>query len=291
MINSCPIELKPGFAMSPTRHPPADPARIRLFTDQPLEAGLPVTFETDQAHYLSRVMRRGPGDTICLFNGRDGEWLATLDELARGAARARVVEQSAPQRDGPDLWLLFSPIKFGKIDFLAAKATELGAAALGAVITGHTRVARVNEARLRANAVEAAEQTGRVSVPEILPTRRLRTVLDDWPRERRLLLCDETGGAPIAEALGAARESGLASAPWAVLIGPEGGFTADELDELRARDRVLRVSLGPRLLRADTAALAALACWQAVLGDWRTVSGRSPSHLPGRTIRAKGGAG
>ena len=259
--------------MTVDRKPPADPARIRLFTSQPLASGESVALDGAQAHYLGRVMRRNPGDAVRLFNGRDGEWRASIAELARNRATVRCEEPLAAQEAEPDLWLLFAPIKFGRIDFLAAKATELGVAALGAVMTEHTRVARVNEDRLRANAIEAAEQTGRLSVPEVLTTRPLEAVLAEWPAERRLMLCDETGGAPVAEALCAARENsagpgGVEAGPWAVLIGPEGGFSGAELAALGERPEVLRVSLGPRLLRAATAALAALACWQAVLGDW-----------------------
>jgi 16S rRNA (uracil1498-N3)-methyltransferase len=254
--------------MTVERRPPADPGRIRLFTAQPLAVGESVALDGAQAHYLGRVMRKSPGDAVRLFNGHDGEWRAAITELVRNRATLRCEECLAPQKAEPDLWLLFAPIKFGRIDFLAAKATELGVAALGAVMTEHTRIARVNEDRLRANAIEAAEQTGRLSVPEVLATRTLEAVLADWPPDRRLLLCDETGGAPIVTALSAVAENSPRAEPWAVLIGPEGGFSGKELAALGARPEVLRVSLGPRLLRADTAALAALACWQAVIGDW-----------------------
>jgi 16S rRNA (uracil1498-N3)-methyltransferase len=254
--------------MTVERKPPADPGRIRLFTPQPLAAGESVALDGAQAHYLGRVMRKHPGDAVRLFNGHDGEWRAVIAEFARNRASLRCEEPLAPQTTEPDLWLLFAPIKFGRIDFLAAKATELGVAALGAVMTEHTRVARVNEDRLRANAIEAAEQTGRLSVPEILATRSFDAVFADWAPKRRLMVCDETGSAPIVEALRTVRESGVKVGPWAVLIGPEGGFSSTELGALHERPEVLRVSLGPRLLRADTAALAALACWQAVLGDW-----------------------
>jgi 16S rRNA (uracil1498-N3)-methyltransferase len=258
--------------MTLDRKPSADPARIRLYTPQSLGSGESVALDAGQAHYLKRVMRKARGDGLRLFNGRDGEWRAVVAELARNRASVRCEECLTPQRAEPDLWLLFAPIKFGRIDFLAAKATELGVSALGAVMTEHTQAARVNENRLRANAIKAAEQTGRLSVPEVLATRPLNAVLANWTPRRRLMVCDETGGAPIAEALGAAAvvggAGGGASGPWAVLIGPEGGFSGAELAALRGHTGVLRVSLGPRLLRADTAALAALACWQAMLGDW-----------------------
>ena len=257
-----------GPRMTADRKPPANPTRVRLFTPQPLMAGERVALDTGQAHYLGQVMRKSPGDAVRLFNGHDGEWHAVIVDLARNRACVACNECLAPQRTEPDLWLLFAPIKFGRIDFLAAKATELGVAALGAVMTQHTRVTRVNEDRLRANAIEAAEQTGRLSVPDVLATRPLDAVLAGWMPSRQLLLCDETGGAPIVEALNTARASGARAAPWAVRIGPEGGFSSTELSGLRERPEVLRVSLGPRLLRADTAALAALACWQAILGDW-----------------------
>ena len=287
--------------MSIERKPSADPGRIRLFTPQPLAAGGSVALDAAQAHYLGRVMRKTPGDAVRLFNGRDGEWRGVITELARNRIRVACEECLAPQGVEPDLWLLFAPIKFGRIDFLAAKATELGVAALGAVMTEHTRVKRVNEDRLRANAIEAAEQTGRLSVPEVLATRTLEAVLADWPPGRRLMVCDETGGAPIAAALSAARENsapagGAGAGPWAVLIGPEGGFLR------RRAGRARRAPRGaPGLARAQVVARRyGGACRGGLLAGGfrrlarcrRRIARRAvPRHavrLPGGPIRANG---
>ncbi len=238
---------------------------IRLFVEQALAPGAAVGLAPAQAHYLRSVMRLAAGAPLLLFNGRDGEWLARLEGLGKGWASCAVERQTRPQAPEADLWLVFAPIKRARIDFIAQKATELGVAALWPVFTRRTAMTRVNAERLRANAVEAAEQSARLTVPEIIAPASLEAALGRWPAERRILLCDESGaGAPIAEALAAA-----VPGPWAVLIGPEGGFEPAELDGLRKRPIVTAVGLGPRLLRADTAALAALACWQALAGDWR----------------------
>ena len=241
---------------------------IRLYVDQNLAAGQGVAVSAPQAHYLGHVMRLKPGAEVALFNGRDGEWSARLATIGRGAATLAPERQTQPQSAGPDLWLLFAPIKRAPVDFVAAKATELGVSALRPVITRNTVVSRVNLERLRANAIEAAEQTGRLDIPEVFAPVALDARLADWPAGRRILMCDESGTAPpIAAALAAF--AGAKPGPWAVLIGPEGGFSAAELDALAKTPFVTRVGLGPRLLRADTAALAALSCWQATIGDWR----------------------
>lgn len=243
--------------------------RARLHVEAPLAAGLPVTLGGEQAHYLRNVLRLEPGAAIALFNGRDGEWAARVAALGKRGGELAVERRLRPQRAEPDLWLAFAPIKRARIDFLAEKATELGASALLPVITRHTAMTRVNVDRLRAHALEAAEQTERLSVPEVREPQPLDRLLADWPAGRRLLICDETGGGPpIAAALSALDDTARA-APWAILIGPEGGFALSELDALRKLPFVTAVGLGPRILRADTAAVAALACWQALLGDWR----------------------
>ena len=241
--------------------------RARLFVNDPLAAGVSIGLKPAQAHYLRHVLRLKAGDGIALFNGSDGEWSAAIAGFGKGWASVDVLDALGPQVVEPDLWLLFAPIKHGRIDYLAQKATELGVSVLQPVITARTNVARVNTERLKANAVEAAQQTGRVSVPEVRPTVSLEAVLENWPADRRLMFCDESGsGRPVAEMLSS--EGAPANVPWAVLIGPEGGFAAGELDALGKLPFVRPVSLGPRLLRADTAAVAALACWQAALGDW-----------------------
>jgi len=241
----------------------------RLFVEADLASGIEAPLSEAQAHYLRHVMRRADGAPLLLFNGRDGEWRATLALRGKKAAVAAVGERTREQAAEPDLWLCFAPIKRARIDAIAEKATELGVALLQPVLTQHTAVERVNVERLRANAIEAAEQTERLTVPEVRQPVELAKLLADWPADRRLLMADETGGGPpIAEALSALDEQARA-APWAILIGPEGGFAAAELAAVRRMKNVTAVGLGPRILRADTAALAALACWQALVGDWR----------------------
>ena len=237
----------------------------RLFVAPDLAAGLSVELDEGQAHYLRSVLRLVPGDPVALFNGRDGEWLGTIAGIGKGWCTVALAERRRKQAAEPDLWLVFAPIKRARIDYLAEKATELGVSALCPVFTDRTIVERINLERLRANAVEAAEQTDRLTVPELRQPQALAQLLADWPAFRRLLLCDESGTSPpIAEAL-----QGMEPGPWAVLVGPEGGFTDRELDALRKLPFVCGVGLGPRLLRADTAALAALAAFQALAGDWR----------------------
>ncbi|MBS0527394.1 MAG: 16S rRNA (uracil(1498)-N(3))-methyltransferase [Proteobacteria bacterium] len=249
----------------------------RLFTEADLSAGTEAELTEAQAHYLRHVMRRPDGSPLLLFNGRDGEWAAELALRGKKAAAARVSERTRPQVVEPDLWLCFAPIKRARIDYVAEKATELGVTVLQPVLTQHTAVERVNVGRLRANAVEAAEQTERLSVPEVRTPVDLMRLLGEWPAGRRLLMCDETGGGPpIAGAL-AGLDDAARAAPWAIVIGPEGGFASAELTALRRMKDVTAVGLGPRILRADTAALAALACWQALVGDWRQPTPRLSS--------------
>ncbi len=257
----------------------------RLFVEADLSAGGEVALDEAQVHYLRHVMRRADGDPLVLFNGRDGEWRAGFEGRGKKAAVARVTERTREQVAEPDVWLCFAPLKRARIDYVAEKATELGAAVLQPILTRHTIVERVNLERLRANAVEAAEQTERLSVPEIRPALDLAHLLASWPAGRRLLLCDETGGGPpIAEAL-AGLDAAARAAPWAIVIGPEGGFEATELAALRRISGAMAVGLGPRILRADTAALAALACWQALVGDWQRPTPRlAADYLTSRAV-------
>jgi 16S rRNA (uracil1498-N3)-methyltransferase len=256
----------------------------RLFVESDLSAGGEAALDEAQVHYLRNVMRRPDGASLLVFNGRDGEWRATLEGQGKKAAVARVGEQARKQAAEPDVWLCFAPVKRARIDYIAEKATELGVAVLQPVLTQHTNVERVNVERLRANSVEAAEQTERLTVPEVRAPVDLARLLAGWPPERRLLMCDETGaGPPIAEVLSNLDASARA-APWAIVIGPEGGFAASELAALRRIKDVAAVGLGPRILRADTAALAALACWQALIGDWRQPTPRLAADY--RTSRA-----
>ncbi|MCH7554594.1 MAG: 16S rRNA (uracil(1498)-N(3))-methyltransferase [Proteobacteria bacterium] len=238
---------------------------LRLFVDCPLSPGVAVALAPAQAHYLGTVMRRGPGDGLLLFNGRDGEWRAEISDLKRRSRASVVVtEQTRGQAAEPDLWLLFAPVKRTPLDLIARCATELGVSALMPVITQFTVAKRLNIDRVRSIAMEAAEQCGRLTLPECAAPVTLDQRLVHWPSERRLLLCDESGGgAPVSEALGYA-----ASGPWAVAIGPEGGFGSEEIDAMAAMEQTVRVSFGARILRAETAAVAALACWQALVGDW-----------------------
>jgi len=240
----------------------------RLFVAADLAAGAEAPLSAAQAHYLRHVLRRDTGAPLLLFNGRDGEWRATLTLSGKKAASAAVGERTREQAAEPDLWLCFAPIKRARIDYVAEKATELGVAVLQPVLTRHTAVERVNIERLRANAVEAAEQTERLTVPEVREPVELMKLVADWPAGRRLLMCDETGGGPPIGGVLGALDAAARKAPWAIVIGPEGGFAGDELGALRRINNVTAVGLGPRILRADTAALAALACWQALVGDW-----------------------
>jgi 16S rRNA (uracil1498-N3)-methyltransferase len=239
-------------------------AKVRLFVEAPLAAGAEVALDRDQSHYLFDVMRLGAGAAVALFNGVDGEWRAAVAEAGR-RGRLRVAARIAAQRSAPDVWLVFAPVKKARTDFIVEKATELGAAALKPVFTRFTNAERLRPDRLRRIAVEAAEQCGETHVPEIAEPVRLDRLIADWPPDRRLMFCDERREAPPADGALAAAGRG----PWAVLIGPEGGFAEEEAARLRALPFVVPVALGPRVLRADTAAVAALALWQSALGDWR----------------------
>jgi 16S rRNA (uracil1498-N3)-methyltransferase len=243
----------------------ADKISIRLFVPAPLASGAAVDLGQEQAHYLKNVMRLSEGDAVALFNGSDGEFRARIDSFGKRAASLIVEEQTRAQTPEPDLWLVFAPIKRARIDYLVEKATELGASALVPVITRHTHVERLNLDRLRAHAIEAAEQSERLTVPRIEEPRALDDVIAGWDAARRIMLCDESGTASPAAAVLA----GQSAASWAVLIGPEGGFAETELDALRKLPFVSAVSLGPRILRADTAALAGLAVLQALRGEAR----------------------
>lgn len=237
-------------------------SRIRLHVDHPLAQGQSLPLTEAQAHYLFGVMRLGPGDDILVFNGREGEFLARVTRAAKRGGELEVEEETRPLQIPPDLWLLFAPIKKARTDFIVEKATELGAARICPVQTDFTNAERIRQDRLQAHAIEAAEQCGGTFVPVVEELRPLSRWLSGWDAERRILWADES-------LVGAAAAlSGAMPGPWAILIGPEGGFSPVERDRLRALPFVLPVSLGPRILRADTAAVAALTLWQAALGDW-----------------------
>lgn len=237
-------------------------AKIRLYVDQALAAGQPVAMGADQANYLFNVMRLARDDAVLLFNGRDGEWRAVVEQAGKRAGVLRCEAQTAPLRLPPDLWLIFAPIKKARTDFIVEKAVELGAARVIPVQTRHTNSERIRQDRLQAHAMEAAEQCGATFVPEVTDLQHLDRILAQWPADRRLLWCDE---ARKGESLSLVGKRGEA---WAILIGPEGGFSAEEQKRLRALPQVVPLALGPRILRADTAAVAALTLWQAALGDW-----------------------
>ena len=250
-------------------------ARIRLFVDAPLAAGASLDVAPAQTHYLRRVMRLGADDTVALFNGTDGEWQARIVPAGRAGCRLDVAARLRPQASGPDLVLAFAPVRHLRLDYLAEKATELGVAALAPVITRRTVPARVNVARMRANAVEAAEQCGRLTVPEILEPAPLAEFLDRIEGRRSLFWADEGGSGEAALAAFAAAGPG----PAALLVGPEGGFDDDERARLAAPAGAAAFDLGPRILRAETAALAALVLWQAACGDWRAgAEGATRAH-------------
>ncbi len=247
--------------------------KTRLYVEASLHEGARFEADKDQAHYLLHVLRLKPGARVLLFNGRDGEWAAELAELSKRACAFHVVGQTRPHQLLPDVWLLFAPVKRARLDFIAQKATEMGACVIRPVLTRRTIVSRVNDERLEANVVEAAEQCGLVALPQVGEAVALDKLLDRWSEEapgRRILFCDEgaePGGA--LDALTALAQAGARETPWAVLIGPEGGFAPEERARLKAMPGTLALSLGPRILRADTAAIAALSAFQLVLGDWR----------------------
>ena len=237
-------------------------AKIRLYVDHPLGAGQSVPLTRDQAHYLFGVMRLGVGAAVLLFNGRDGEWLATVADAAKRRGVLSVTEQTRDLQMPPDLWLCFAPIKKARTDFIVEKATEMGAARILPVQTEFTNAERIRQDRLQAHAIEAAEQCGGTFVPDVAPLQRLDRLLSDWPDGRQLMFCDE-------EEVGAGKTLAAAGpGPWAILIGPEGGFSEAERARLAALPFAHVVSLGPRILRADTAAVAAMTLWQTTLGDW-----------------------
>ena len=236
----------------------------RLFLDAALAADCSVVCTPEQFNYLVNVLRMKAGAELLVFNGRDGEWRARLEPTGKKAARLDLLVQTRHQTAGPDLDYLFAPLKHARLDYMVQKATEMGASRLRPVLTRHTVAERVNLDRMRANVIEAAEQCGILRVPEVLEPQKLAIVLEQWEPSRTLIFCDENAdGANPFTALADVSRSAVA-----VLIGPEGGFSNDERAAIKAKPFVRSISLGPRILRADTAAVAALALVNAVLGDW-----------------------
>jgi 16S rRNA (uracil1498-N3)-methyltransferase len=240
----------------------------RLFVTDDLHAGGTVAADERAHHYLRNVMRRSVGDAVMLFNGRDGEFEAEIAAIDKRGAALSTKRQRRVQDSGPDVWLCFAPLKKDATDFLIEKGTELGVAAFQPVITRRTTASRLNHERLAANAIEAAEQCERLTVPEIKPAVAFDALLATWDRDRQMILCAEAGlASPIADTFNTLTPRVSLTNRWAIFCGPEGGFDVSELDRLRKLDFVTPVGLGPRILRADTAALTALAVFQSILGD------------------------
>lgn len=239
-------------------------SKIRLFVDSPTAEGQSILLDRDQANYLFNVMRLNIGDFISVFNGKDGEWLSEVIQASKRKGILIVKKQSMPQLNPPDLWLLFAPIKKARTDFIVEKATEMGVSRICPVTTDFTNSDRIKQSRLQSHSIEAAEQCGGTYVPpvdEILP---LKSIINDWPKDRCLIFCNENKVGETVERLKISK-----SKKWAILIGPEGGFSDAEGKYLKSLEFVTSISLGPRILRADTAVVAALAIWQMQMGDWK----------------------
>jgi 16S rRNA (uracil1498-N3)-methyltransferase len=237
-------------------------AKTRLFIDDELKVAAVLLIDQNQGHHLVNVLRLKLTDYITIFNGRSGEWLAEITKVGKGKAMVTVREQIAEQTSGSDLWYIFAPLKKARIDYMMQKATELGVSAICPVLTKRTNLDRLKPEKLLANVVDAAEQCGRMSIPKIDVMTPLTQLLKDWPRDRILIFCDEAGDAMAMQDLPKNNKK------WAVLIGPEGGFTAEERQMIRDHENSIAVTLGPRILRADTAAVTVIALWQSFLGDW-----------------------
>jgi 16S rRNA (uracil1498-N3)-methyltransferase len=245
--------------------PSSDFRSPRLYVDHALADGATISLDPAQAHYLGDVLRRKPGDTLLVFNGRDGEWQAEFERSGKRGASLTLRQRTRAQDRAGDLHYLFAPLKRARLDYMVQKAVEMGASHLQPVLTRHTQAERVNTARMRANAIEAAEQCGILNLPGIGEPLPLAHAVGALAAERVLIFCDED--APTADPLAALADG--RRPPVALLIGPEGGFSAEERAALLERPGTIRLALGPRILRADTAAVAALALVQATLGDWR----------------------
>ncbi len=241
----------------------------RLYVDHPLSAAQRVPLSRDQAHYLFNVMRLSAGDQVIVFNGTDGEWLADVAEAGKKGGVLACATQTRPQTTPPDLWLLCAPIRKERMAFVVEKAVELGVSKIVPVQTEYTQGAnRVRQDKLQATAIEAAEQCEALSVPQVLEVQKLKSALASWPTDRKILHCDES--LSLKQGHSALTQFSRPAGPWAILIGPEGGFSTTETDHLRTAlpDTIVPIGLGPRILRAETAAIAAMTLWQAHLGDW-----------------------
>jgi 16S rRNA (uracil1498-N3)-methyltransferase len=237
----------------------------RLFVDMPLSAGNSLTLSKEQSHYLINVLRMQAGDRLYVFNGKVGEWLACIESAHKKATILDIIEQNRPQPKPADLTYIFAPLKQARLDYMVQKAVEMGVSRLAPVLTQHTQVHKLNLDRLRANVIEAAEQCGVLHVPEVNEPVKLPVLLETWDASRQILFCDEA-----AESINPLHTlQSMQEGPKAVLIGPEGGFSEQERDMLLGLDYVTPIGLGPRILRADTAAVAALTIVQSIMGDWK----------------------
>ncbi len=256
--------------------------KIRLFVESPLKPGLDLTLDEAQAHYLAHVMRVRSGDSLSLFNGRHGEWMSHVARIGKNICSVFVERQTRKQQPEQGPWLAFAPIKKTAVDFIAEKATELGSSRLCPVFTSRTAVTRINVRRLRANAIEAAEQSERLTVPDVMDPVPFEDFISRWPSERALFILHGRGqGQPVFEHFAAIRSVSTRrqSCPPGFLIGPEGGFSPSELDLAGNLPFVSVIEMGPRVLRCETAAMAVLACWQAIAGDWRERPGPQDSSI------------
>ena len=240
----------------------SDMNKIRLFVDHTLGEAQSVPLNKDQAHYIFSVMRKSIGETILIFDGNNGEWEASIEEISKKSGVLFCIKQTKPQIMPPDLWLFFSPLKKVRTDFIVEKATELGVAKIIPVQTEHTNADRIKLSRLSAHAIEAAEQCGGTYIPKIEELQKINEVLEHFPPDRRLLFCDEKLQASEVNL------ENLKKGKWAILVGPEGGFSEIERNYLKGLKFTFSISLGPRILRADTAAVTAISLWQNYLGDW-----------------------
>ena len=236
--------------------------KIRLFVDHTLGEAQSVPLNKDQAHYIFSVMRKSVGETISIFDGNNGEWEASIEEISKKSGVLFCIKQTKPQIMPPDLWLFFCPLKKVRTDFIVEKATELGVAKIIPVQTEHTNADRIKLSRLNAHAIEAAEQCGGTYIPKIEELQKIKEVLENFPPNRRLLFCDEKLQASEVNL------ENLKKGKWAILVGPEGGFSEVERNHLKGLKFTFSISLGPRILRADTAAVTAISLWQNYLGDW-----------------------
>ncbi|HPF47338.1 MAG TPA: 16S rRNA (uracil(1498)-N(3))-methyltransferase [Emcibacteraceae bacterium] len=236
--------------------------KIRLYLDDQFKSGTVFLIEENQGHYLVNVMRVKLGDNVIIFNGIDGEWLAEITKVGKGKAKITIREKITDQKSDPDLWYLFAPVKKARVDYMVQKATELGVSRIIPVLTERTNLDKIKFDKLLANSIEAAEQCGRMTVPQIDDLTELDKILDNWPKDRGLIFCDEAGEAIPMQHVKPSFDK------WSILIGPEGGFSPQEREMIRAHQNTIAITLGPRILRADTAAVAALSLWQSFLGDW-----------------------